>query len=291
MAKPESLFQFDEAIQTTFLGTRDGKSVYCGRFSEKWRAGDVPHGGYAASTMLNAARHYFEGKPQSDPIAVNAFYLSKTALGPYIIEIWDIKASKSETGYALIYATVRQKKGYDPAPLTSITQYDPIVYPVHCLDAVITFGNISTEQGLTYLHEPSIPPVRSTLQLCKLPGGLNTLAQRMVWHVDLSHFPTTSAPGTPVLNHTMAFADSRPIDLWCLPFLSDMIIPPPALLDASMLATGWWFPTMQMEVQFKRAPRGKEVACTFKSKYTINGRYDIDGELWDEEGRLVATTR
>jgi hypothetical protein len=70
-----------------------------------------------------------------------------------------------------------------------------------------------------------------------------------------------------------------------------MIVPPPMNLGPTVLGGEVWAPTMQMELIFKGVPTGKEVMCNFISRYIMNGRYEMDGELFDEDGKLVALTR
>ena len=109
---------------------------------------------------------------------------------------------------------------------------------------------------------------------------------------DLSVFSTNKeVPGRPELRHVARFKDQRPIDLTSLAYWCDMIVPPPMNLGPTILGGEVWAPTMQMELIFKGVPTGKEVMCNFISRYIMNGRYEMDGELFDEDGKLVALTR
>lgn len=176
-------------------------------------------------------------------------------------------------------------------PIISIDDYNPSDYNEQRVHAIATFGDYATENGLTLLTDPTVPPSRSTFTLTEFTAGNSAMGPLIVWKPDLSYFATEITPGKPIVNHSIAFADGRKPDVWSMPYFADMFFPPPGLLGADTLGGDSWFPTMQMEVQFKNVPVGKDLVCTFKSRHIINGRFDIDGELWDEEGTLVATTR
>ncbi|RUS22699.1 thioesterase-like superfamily-domain-containing protein [Endogone sp. FLAS-F59071] len=245
--------------------------------------------GYVASCVLNAFRQYFEKRPQTDPVSLNIFFLSKNIIAEFIIEVWSVKDSKK--GYALAYAALRQKKIPSQIPIISIDDYNPSDYSEQRIHAITTFGDYATENGLTLLTEPTVPPSRSAFTLKDFSIGNAGLGPLIVWQPDLSYFSTEITPGKPIANHSIAFADGRKPDVWSLPYFADMFYPPPALLGRDTLGGDMWFPTMQMEVQFKSVPVGRDMVCAFKSRHIINGRFDVDGELWDEEGTLVATTR
>jgi hypothetical protein len=98
-------------------------------------------------------------------------------------------------------------------------------------------------------------------------------------------------PGKPELLQSMAFSDGRPVDLKSLAYWVDMIIPPPTFLGSTFWGNPIWCPTMQMEIQFKRIPDTKEVLCRFRTPHLINNRFDMDGEVFDSDGNLLAVTR
>ncbi|KAG1412322.1 hypothetical protein G6F58_008075 [Rhizopus delemar] len=71
-----------------------------------------------------------------------------------------------------------------------------------------------------------------------------------------------------------------------------MFITPPALLGDSVHGGPIWCPTMQLEVQFKSKIRNvSEIISHFLAHHIINNRFDIDGQIWDLQGNIIATTR
>ncbi|KAG1217740.1 hypothetical protein G6F68_021704 [Rhizopus microsporus] len=72
-----------------------------------------------------------------------------------------------------------------------------------------------------------------------------------------------------------------------------MFIPPPIMLGEKVHGGPVWSATMQLEVQFKAKIKNdiKEVLTYFVAPHIINNRCDIDGQLWDRNGNILALTR
>lgn len=61
--------------------------------------------------VTDAVLRHFSSKFQKDPVALNCFYLRKTSVGPYIVEIQDVKTSSK--GYCVVRASLLQAKVSD----------------------------------------------------------------------------------------------------------------------------------------------------------------------------------
>ncbi|OZJ03055.1 hypothetical protein BZG36_03773 [Bifiguratus adelaidae] len=287
------MYLFDKAIENSLVGRQGDKALYAGHFDPTFKIGNVPNGGYTASVVANAVIQYTSGGKisQPDPIALNAFYLAKNEVGPYVIEVNDIKRSKGSNGYSLVKAVLKQVKNANEAdaPIcTKADDYDSSKY-IPKLLVIMTMGKISSEKGPTFITKPTPVPDRSTLQQPKsFLGQAAGLSQFIDWFPDTSTFPKKAnhGQGEPVLKHRIRWKDGKDVDLVSMPAFSDLFMPPPSLLGDEARGGQMWYPTMQMEVQFKAFPKGKEIIASFASRYIINGRAEIDGELWDEENRL-----
>ena len=95
-------------------------------------------------------------------------------------------------------------------------------------------------------------------------------------------------PGPARVGGWIRFADGRPIDNLAVPLLMDSWPPP-------MFATflGGMAPTIELTVHWRNrpSPENRWHLADFRSRYLLNGYTEEDGELWDENGRLVAQSR
>jgi len=84
----------------------------------------------------------------------------------------------------------------------------------------------------------------------------------------------------------MRFADGRPLDLRALAVAADAF-PPPAFHVMDM----GWVPTLELTVHFRAKPKGRWLRCRFGTRFVFGGHLEEDGEMWDEDGQLVALSR
>lgn len=81
--------------------------------------------------------------------------------------------------------------------------------------------------------------------------------------------------------------EERPWDAQSVLLASDAF-PPPVLATEGMVA---WVPTIEMSVQIRKIPTSRWLRCAFRSNYITDGLIEEDGEIWDENGELVAISR
>ncbi|KAI9315463.1 thioesterase-like superfamily-domain-containing protein [Dichotomocladium elegans] len=276
-------FEFDNATKSTCIGTSaDGRIYYAGEASNKWCIGEVPHGGYVLALITGAVLDYFSTKHQRDPVALNCFYLRKTEVGPFVVEIEHMKMSAK--GYCLVRARLLQAK--DAVRPTDVGQFDSRQY-IEKVHAIFTMGNMAEEAGVTHLHEPYQAPNPSKMVPFQ-SAFMGEFLDCMVDPSTLHDFP--NGMGKPVFDQLLQFSDGRDIDFKSIPYWCDMFVSPPLLLGQDFLGV-IWCPTMQLEVQFKRKPRGKKVLTSIVAPHIINGRFDCSGGVWDVDGNLLALTR
>lgn len=91
----------------------------------------------------------------------------------------------------------------------------------------------------------------------------------------------------PALRGWFCLRDGEPLDANAVVMATDAL--PPAIFNSEY--SPGWTPTVELSVQV-RDPRPKgTLACRFTTRYVTGGMLEEDGELWDEEGRLVALSR
>ena len=64
--------------------------------------------------------------------------------------------------------------------------------------------------------------------------------------------------------------------------------PPPVLSSHGLVA---WVPTIEMSVNIRSLPKTPWVKACFRSRYITCGLVEEDGELWDEDGNILAISR
>ncbi|KAL0092464.1 thioesterase-like superfamily-domain-containing protein [Phycomyces blakesleeanus] len=281
---------FDKGTNTQFIGkSASGALYYVGHASLQWSIGQVPNVSYVVSIMLDSVLQRYEKLYQKHPISLNCFFLRKTIPGPILIEIEDIKMSGK--GYCLSRAVLKQLNNFDDPMPTNIDEYDPAMFNDK-IQGVFTMGNMLNEQGVTVLHKPLTPPSRENLE----PFKYIFMGDMVNSKIDHSMLPKSDndgvqTPGTPEHHHLISFSDNRSVDFKSIPYWCDMFITPAANLGTDVWGGSIWCATMQMEIQFKRIPTGKEVLCSFITPHIMNSRLDLDGGIWDEDNNLLAVTR
>lgn len=233
--------------------------------------------------IIDSVLRYFSDKYQTDPVALNCFFFSKTIPGHLIIEIDELKMSRK--GYCVVRAILKQRK--DLQALTDLDTYDRSQW-TDKVQGIFTMGNMDNEEGVTHYYKNPTPPSDEHLK----PYDYIFMGEFLNSKFDTRSFPTDdTTPGKPEVTQTMGFKDGRPIDFKSIPYWCDMFITPPTLLGPAVLDGPIWCPTMQLEVQFKRKPTGKTILGHYVAPHIINGRFDITGEIWNEQGEILALTR
>jgi hypothetical protein len=64
---------------------------------------------------------------------------------------------------------------------------------------------------------------------------------------------------------------------------------PPAILASQGLAA--WVPTIELTVNVRHVPETEWLKGMFRTRFVTCGLVEEDGEVWDEEGNLVAISR
>jgi acyl-CoA thioesterase len=181
---------------------------------------------------------------------------------------------------------------------------------------ITTWGDLASETGTTiYLGAPNtldppesypvspFPSPTSDGQLlpwAKTSIGVHIIHREVLASPSLSGVkPTESKTGIipralqkAENKRWIKFKDNRPIDTLSLSFFADAFTPPliyyyrdiPEVLNQ-------YFPTMEINIQFRARPKDGYIHLITNARFVVNGRHEIDGELYDESGTLVALMR
>ena len=238
-------------------------SVWRGELCQGWRIGEVPNGGYVLAIAARALRLAL---PHKDPLAVNAFYLAPTKLGPI-----DCHVDILRTGGSTSHATVKMVQDGDIK-----------------VQVTAAFTTLDSLQGENWSR--SERPHFTPRDECSV-GGDSKLEFRQ--NVDLriaeggEVFRGEAPDGSGEYCGWGQLADGSDPDVISLLMFADAF-PPPAF---SILGLVGWVPTVELTVQVRAHPAPGPLQMRLGSRHLTEGVIDEDGEIWDSSGALVAISR
>lgn len=296
---------------------------------DEWCIGTVPNGGYTTSNFLIAARTHMQTThpklKQPNPINLHLEFLRRTAVGPALFTVRDVKLGSRITN---LHLTLTQNND----PSTAI------------VEGYIMMSSLPAESGLTLDTSYRLLPQ-------PLPADLSLLAsagedsnyrrrgrepfpkfRRAALNVALYLVKPTSRPADhpkSVGDQWIRFAprqngpDALGTGRWtndALGFLVDLfpqiieqyinpvaeraaveVEDPEEMRRIISTITGsetepkarYWYPTLTLTMNVKKLlpPEGVDfLFVRVKAKKIKEGRFDLDVEVWDEGGELVCTS-
>lgn len=257
-------YEFDEDTAVERAGDAWRADV-----SDRWDIGVNPNGGYALAIVVRAMADALDAP---DPLTVTAHFLRPPDHGPADIEV-DV---------------VRAGRRFGTASGALVQGGRPRV------QALATFGDLGSTRGPTLVDAlpPDLPPVDECVPLLSGRPAEGVGAAPAIMHRFDTRLPAAlgwtrgERGGEPSLAGWTRFADGRPPDLLSLVLFADGF--PPPILD---VVTASWVPTLELTVHLRGHPRAGWLRAMFRSRVLRNGLLEEDGELWDEDGELVAMSR
>jgi hypothetical protein len=156
------------------------------------------------------------------------------------------------------------------------------------ITAIGAFGNIS-EVGREPINgtPPELPPFDGLTTDAREGGPqlMHRLALRIA-PADVG-FARDEPNGLGTMRAWFAFPDGRPMDALSTFIASDATAP--AVFN--LVGQVGWVPTIELTVHYRQIPTGKMLQTSFASRFVKNGLVEEDGEIWDEQGNLVAISR
>jgi acyl-coenzyme A thioesterase PaaI-like protein len=256
--------RFDEA--TAIEQVDDGR--WRAEVHEGWDILGNANGGYLLVVAARAAV-LATGKP--DPLTVTAHYLAPAKAGPL-----DAQVEVHRIGGR--HATASQR--------VSAGGTDAIVVLVTTTDLSRAQGPQRIDSGPPELPDPVDCP--------RLTTALG--APSMMDHVDLRLHPDDTGPqgpgsraggGLPRIRGWFRLGEGQEMDTLGVLQASDAF--PPTILNADIPMA--WVPTVELTTEVRARPASEWLACTFSTRFIQGGYLEEDGEMWDEQGTLVAQSR
>ncbi|KAL4797413.1 thioesterase-like superfamily-domain-containing protein [Aspergillus venezuelensis] len=306
----------EATLLSSLTPDKGSNSRFKARISREWCTQHSVLGGYITTLLLSAARKSIslnlkdlggdgkeEGKAKyTDPINVFTQFLHAVPPGGMLIECKILRAtSRSCVVQAELSLDADQEKKQEQQLAPLLPRPNPIQEGGPACIAIATFANLDNETGLTQTPTRTSssntnaykPPNRQTecvpiddpvVDATPVTRKLNWVAPRSrdgLWGHRL---------GGHQREVWLSFRDGeRILELGYLALLSDMPLQPPATHLAGFY-NSHALSTLCQSVEFKNrpGPNTQWVLVRSNSQRVVNGRYDLDVQILDEDGDILA---
>ncbi len=254
------MHQFDRDISLK----DQGPSQFNGTLTDNWSINGIPNGGYLLAMMTSAMLRQSDKK--ATPI-LTASYLSRCVAGDA-----DFMVEK-----------VAQSKQFDRLEATLVQNGKEKIR------AMGTFV-IETDECFIQRYEksaPTMPKPEACVQIPEMPGY--TLFEHMDVRLDPGCAGWMEGRLVDKSEHKgwIKFKERRPFDLFAIALIADSF-PPPVMATQGMVA---WVPTLEFSINIRNMPESEWLKCIFRTRFITCGLLEEDGEVWDENGQLIAISR
>ena len=260
---------FDRDIQLTVCQSPEQELADFGQVSDNFLVNGVPNGGYLMAMMANAALSHSE---RQAPVSMTANFLRRSVPGEMAFK-HELMNRSGQFDRLEIKALQKNKDGDEKEAIRAF---------VTLMDEFPGDGELRYERP-----EPEVLPRDECQRMLPFPNY--SIFRNVISLMEPSSFGWMKDEPSERSEHKgwIRLADERPWDALSLILASDAF-PPPVLASQGMVA---WVPTIELSVQLRKIPISRWLKCVFRSNYITDGLVEEDGEIWDEEGHLVAISR
>ena len=242
-----------------------GEGRYAGRIDEGWWIQRGPNGGYLAAIVLRAVLAEVDD-PARPPRSITLHYLRPPVVGPC-----DITVTIERSGRGLTTASARLSQSGR--------------------DCILALAALGVERPGDLLEDHPMPEVL-------LPHELPARPEAPAIDIPIrARYETVPALGTaPFVLGPEALTggwirteDHDAVDEVLLAAITDAW--PPAIFSRMEVPVG--VPTIDLTIHFRAAPSRQPawVLVRFRTTMAAEGYLEEDGEVWSEDGRLLAQSR
>ena len=261
MTSPLFEFDADTALERVCEGHHEGT------MTDRWTIGAGLNGGYVAAFGLRAA---VSESTQPDPLSMTVHYLDRALPGPAEVFVETLRIGRGHTTLAFRVVQTDLKAA-----------------------GLVTFGR-HRQPGPHDFSPPAPEPGPDPDDCLRLPPS-NVLGSTFWRRLDRrvaepeDVFFLRETPGDATTGGWTRFADGRPTDALAVPLFLDGW--PPAMFGRTLHAPPSGAPTLELTVHWRdRIGPGWHLA-RFETRLVAGGYADENGELWADDGRLVAESR
>ena len=232
------------------------------------------NGGYLLALVGRALRAA-TGRP--DPVTVTAHYLSPGHAGPATIATEVVRSGRR---FTTVRATLRSEER-------------------DLLSVLATYGDLGDGPGraggdeespeLVLAAPPELPGPEDCVPIvADPPFPPPFMAQvELRLHPDDAGFAQGRPSGTPLLRGWFRLRDGEEPDTVALLCAVDSF--PPTIVNADVPLA--WTPTIELTAHIRARPAPGWLAVACSTRFLTGGFLEVDGEVWDSTGRLVAQSR
>lgn len=259
---PAPGLDFDEAIALTPVSDGHLRAF----IQPGWDIRGIPNGGYLLALMAAAAQRTV---PQPHPLSVSATYLAPAAFADADLAVEVVRAGRRQSTVAVRLSQEGQERVRATITLGTLSDREP--------EVLADDARRPTDRR----HDDAAPMIET--------GEPIGLRDRVLLRMsDSVGFPTGQPSGQARLDGWIRFANEREPDPLALLLFSDAM--PPSIFEARGLGIGH-VPTIQLTTHLFALPSPGWIQASFRTRVQGGSFVDEDGELWDGDGRLVATAR
>jgi acyl-CoA thioesterase len=250
-------------LDTTVTPLGDGR--YEGRMDRGWWIARGPNGGYVAAVILRGLTAAV-ADPARSPRSFTVHFLAPPAEGPVTLE-----TAVERAGRQLTFVTGRLRQGERLLAVAQSVFSLPIVAP--------EFDD----------REPPDVPAPDELDPMAVAGPMEIpMRERYETRWAIGSLPFTAGDRAEV-GGWIRLTDPRPADHVLLAALTDAWLPP----VFSRTTERFGVPTIDLTIHFRSAhlPDDDWFLVRFRTRSSLEGFLEEDGEIWSREGRMLAQSR
>lgn len=246
-----------------------GPGRWKGAIPEGWDIREITNGGFLMAMATRAMEAETDGR---ELISATGSFVNPGSSGPVEIVVEPLKSGRSlstltatvlREGKSLVYVTGVYAEPDRPKPESDLVLGKPpqLPAPDDCVRAV-------PAQDREFP-----PPITGKVDVRVHPEDASALEER---------------PGDrPIIRGWFRLLDDEPMDAHGVVLATDCFAP--AIFNSPYPAG--WTPTIDLSVQVREPRPQGWLACRFDTRFVTGGMLEEDGQIWTEDGRLVALSR
>lgn len=246
-----------------------GEGQYTGEIHAGWDVMEIANGGYLMALVGRAMTDASDGRHL---VSLTGHFMNPGRAGPTEIKVDHLKAGRN-------YTTSRAVLTTGDRPLVTATG--------SLAEPAVTDAKPSLLTG----SPPSLPDPDDCVKA--ISSESTPFPPPLVDQIDLRVHPEDAGlvrgepTGQALFRGWFRLLDEEPVDELAVILATDAFMP--AIFNSDHPMT--WTPTLDLTVHIRNPGPHEWLACKFQTRFVTGGFLEEDGEIWDEEGNLVALSR